>query len=162
MRLEERSFVTIIIFGHFPPRKSALKFQTFRSKLLITFDLISVDNFWGQIWNQCILLVNIPKNEESWRSVLITSHAPAHRDNSRHGHSHVQGYHWISHWKEGFSCNRVHSYWQNNSSLAFGRTSAGIVWCFFGLVSKLNYDRLYGPYRKENKRTFFAEKWQPR
>ena len=41
--LAERTFVTII-FCYFPSRILALKFQIFRSKLLITFDLMPVDN----------------------------------------------------------------------------------------------------------------------
>ena len=40
LRIEERSFVTFIIFRCFSPRKSDFKFN-----LLITFDLTAVDNF---------------------------------------------------------------------------------------------------------------------
>ena len=45
LSLEERSFVTIIIFCRFALRKSALKFQNIKIKLLINFDLISADSF---------------------------------------------------------------------------------------------------------------------
>ena len=74
LRLEERSFVTIIIFSRFPPRNSALKFQIFKLNLLITFYLIVVDNFWGHIWNQHILLIIIPDFEENQRTQNITTH----------------------------------------------------------------------------------------
>ena len=43
LHLEERSFFTIVIFSWFPPRKLDLKFQIFKLKLLITFDVITVD-----------------------------------------------------------------------------------------------------------------------
>ena len=52
LHLEERSFVTIIIFSCFPPRKSDLKFKDFEFNLLLTFDLTTVDNFVGHILNQ--------------------------------------------------------------------------------------------------------------
>ena len=54
--------------------RDALKFQIFKFKLLITYDLMAVDNLWGQIWNQRILLVNILENEENRGTNLITVH----------------------------------------------------------------------------------------
>ena len=78
LHLEERSFLTIVIFRWYPPRKLALKFQIFKLKLLITFDVIVLDKFWGQIWNQGISLVNILENEENWRTLLITTHPTTH------------------------------------------------------------------------------------
>ena len=81
LRPDERYFLTIFIFSWFPLRKLALKFQIFKLKLLITFDVIVIDNFWCQIWNQRILLVNILENEENRRTLLITIHPPTHPDN---------------------------------------------------------------------------------
>ena len=69
LHLEERSFVTIIIFSCFLPPKSVFKFN-----LLITFDLSAVDNFWGHIWNQHILLGTILEFKKNRSTLLIIIH----------------------------------------------------------------------------------------
>ena len=46
---------------------SALNFPNFKLKLIITFDIIAVDNFYDHIWNQHILLVKILKYEGNQR-----------------------------------------------------------------------------------------------
>ena len=83
LRPKERSFQTIIIFLCFAPRKPALNFQICKIKLFIAFDLVPVDNFWGHIWNQHILLVTILDFEENRSTQNITTHSPTHWDNSR-------------------------------------------------------------------------------
>ena len=45
LRLEERFFVTIIIFSCSPPWKSDLKFKNFVFNLLLTFDLTALGKF---------------------------------------------------------------------------------------------------------------------
>ena len=55
MRHNRRYFVTTIIWSCFPYGKSALNFRNF-----INFDLITVANPSGHIWNEHILLVIIP------------------------------------------------------------------------------------------------------
>ena len=46
---------------------SALNFPNFILKLIITFDIIAVDNFYDHIWNQHIVLVKILKYEGNQR-----------------------------------------------------------------------------------------------
>lgn len=78
LRLEERSFVTIIIFCSFSPRTLTLIFQNFQINLLINSDPMAVDTFWGEIWHQSIFLVNIIENDEHRRTLLITTYPPIH------------------------------------------------------------------------------------
>ena len=46
---------------------SALNLPNFRYKMIITFDVIAVDNFKAHFWNHHFMLVNIPKNEVNRR-----------------------------------------------------------------------------------------------
>ena len=69
-------FISIILISKM--RYFEYRFQNYKSELLVIFYLIAVDNFWGQIWNQRILLVNILENEENRRTLLITTHPPTH------------------------------------------------------------------------------------
>ena len=46
---------------------SALNFPNFKLKLIITFDIIAADNFYDNIWNQHILIVNILQCEGNQR-----------------------------------------------------------------------------------------------
>jgi len=48
-------------------------------KVLITFDIIRVDNFRGHIWNQHIVLIEMSRNGENRRGRLITTHQPTHQ-----------------------------------------------------------------------------------
>ena len=50
-------------FQLFSACKSGLKFQTFKLQLLITFDLIAVDNLRGQLWNQNITGIKEKSND---------------------------------------------------------------------------------------------------
>jgi len=54
----ESFVVTIVIFGYFPLLKSALYFEIFKRKLLVTLDLMIVDNFKVNhgISTSCLLL----------------------------------------------------------------------------------------------------------
>ena len=71
--------MTIIIFSCFPPEKSILKFRIFKLKLLITFELIAVDTFWGKILNQHSLFVTLHEFEQNQWTVLITNYPPIRR-----------------------------------------------------------------------------------
>ena len=58
---------------------SALNFPNFKLKLIITFDIIAVDNFYDHIWNQHIMLVKILKYEGNQRGKKSPpTHQPTH------------------------------------------------------------------------------------
>ena len=57
---------------------SALNFPNFKLKLIITFDIIAVDNFYDHIWNQHIVFVKILKYEGNQRGKKISIHPPTH------------------------------------------------------------------------------------
>ena len=63
---------------------SALNFPNFKLKLIITFDIIAVDNFYDHIWNQHILLVKILKYEGNQRGKKISTHQPTHQPTHPH------------------------------------------------------------------------------
>ena len=61
---------------------SALNFPNFKLKLIITFDIIAVDNFYDHIWNQHIMLVKILKYEGNQRGKKSPpTHQPTHPHN---------------------------------------------------------------------------------
>ena len=55
---------------------SALNFPNFKLKLIITFDIIAVDNFYDHIWNHHIMPVKILKYEGNQREKNL--HPPTH------------------------------------------------------------------------------------
>ena len=57
---------------------SALNFPNFKLKLIITFDIIAVDNFYNHIWKQHILLVKILKYEGNQKGKKISTNPPTH------------------------------------------------------------------------------------
>ena len=92
LRLEERFFVTIIIFSCSPPWKSDLKLKNFVFNLLLTFDLTAVGKFWSHIWNRHILLVII--EEHFWSS-------------STHPTTHPRREQVYSYWKTYSKCSKL-------------------------------------------------------
>ena len=81
--LQKKASPYLRIFGYYFSLQittilSALNFPFFKLKLIITSKIIAVDNFKDHIWNQHILLVNIPKNEDNQRGKKITTHPPTH------------------------------------------------------------------------------------
>ena len=56
---------------------SALNFPNFKLKLIITFDIIAVVNFFDHIWNQHIVLVKIVNYEVNQRGKKISTYPPS-------------------------------------------------------------------------------------
>ena len=56
-----------------------LTFPNFKLKLLITFEILDVDNLCFHIWNQYTLLDNTRENEDTWRGTKSPqTHPPTH------------------------------------------------------------------------------------
>ena len=79
--LQKKASPYLRIFGYYFSLQittilSALNFPNFKLKLLITFEIIAVDNFKHHIWSHHILLVNIQKNEDNRRGKKISTNPP--------------------------------------------------------------------------------------